>query len=209
MHTFLLRWLYTESERQRLTALLAERDNDLSAKEYKIRQARRLVEDERRARLAAEADREAFARQVLPFSTSLTLTSAFLPRLPHFTAQQSEGHDPARRGQAVRQRDPGARPAHRHHRASLALEVQPHAGVRKGDGARGRVGALFIQTISATSVRLTFLSFILADGVDPRRVRLQFRRDRRLARRVAQARECDGKQEAVFTQVRAGWPSNL
>ena len=67
---FILRWLYTESERQRLTALLAERDNDLSAKEYKIRQARRLVEDERKARLAAEADREAFARQVLSFSTN-------------------------------------------------------------------------------------------------------------------------------------------
>ena len=59
-----LRWLYTESERQRLTALCAEKDNELSAKEYKIRQARKLVEDERRARLAAEQDREAFARQV-------------------------------------------------------------------------------------------------------------------------------------------------
>ena len=58
------RWLYAESERQRLTALCAEKDNELSAKEYKIRQARRLLEDERRVRIAAEADREAFARQV-------------------------------------------------------------------------------------------------------------------------------------------------
>ena len=58
------RWLYTESERQRLTALCAEKDNELSAKEYKIRQARKLLEDERRVRVAAEADREAFARQV-------------------------------------------------------------------------------------------------------------------------------------------------
>ena len=64
MACYFLRWLYTESERQRLTALCAEKDNELSAREYKIRQARKLVEDERRARLAAEADREAFARQV-------------------------------------------------------------------------------------------------------------------------------------------------
>jgi hypothetical protein len=56
--------MYAESERQRLTSLLAEKDNDLAAKEYKIKQARRLVEDERRARVAAEADREAFAKQV-------------------------------------------------------------------------------------------------------------------------------------------------
>jgi len=58
------RWLYTESERQRLTALCAEKDNELSAKEYKIRQARKLLEDERRVRIAAEADRDAFARQL-------------------------------------------------------------------------------------------------------------------------------------------------
>ena len=82
MACYFLRWLYTESERQRLTALCAEKDNELSAREYKIRQARKLVEDERRARLAAEADREAFARQVRSIALRNFHFNTFVSVLP-------------------------------------------------------------------------------------------------------------------------------
>lgn len=58
------RWLAAENDRRQMAISLKERENELTAKDYKIQQARKMVEDERRGRLAAEQDRDAFAQQV-------------------------------------------------------------------------------------------------------------------------------------------------
>ena len=41
-----------------------DRDKELLAREYKIKQARKMVEDERRGRMLAEQERDLFAKQV-------------------------------------------------------------------------------------------------------------------------------------------------
>lgn len=58
------RWLAAENDRRQMAISLKERENELTAKDYKIQQARKMVEDERRGRLAAEQDRDAFAQQL-------------------------------------------------------------------------------------------------------------------------------------------------
>lgn len=58
------RWIHAETERQRLSTLVKEKENEVLSKEYKIKQARNLVEEERRGRQHAEADRDAFCKQV-------------------------------------------------------------------------------------------------------------------------------------------------
>jgi len=62
--TLAKRWREAELSRQEAVAAMRERDKDLLAKDYKIKQARKIVEDERRGRLQAEAERDAFAKQV-------------------------------------------------------------------------------------------------------------------------------------------------
>jgi hypothetical protein len=62
--TMAKRWREAELARHEAVAAMRERDKDILSKEYKIKQARKLVEDERRGRLQAEAERDAFAKQV-------------------------------------------------------------------------------------------------------------------------------------------------
>lgn len=59
------RWREAEIARRDTADLMREKDRELLAKDYKIKQARRIVEDERRGRLQAESERDNFARQVI------------------------------------------------------------------------------------------------------------------------------------------------
>ncbi|TRY61029.1 hypothetical protein TCAL_16342 [Tigriopus californicus] len=74
-------WLAAQHERQQLALTLKERDNELTAKDYKIQQARKMVEDERRGRLAAEQDRDAFAQQLDMLKDILLSPNSERPRL--------------------------------------------------------------------------------------------------------------------------------
>ncbi len=58
------RWREAEAQRRDQAAQGRERDRELLAKEYKIKQARKIVEDERKGRMQAEAERDVFAKQV-------------------------------------------------------------------------------------------------------------------------------------------------
>ncbi len=51
-------WREAEKTRIHMSEELRERDRELVAKDYKIKQARKIVEDERRGRLQAEAERD-------------------------------------------------------------------------------------------------------------------------------------------------------
>jgi hypothetical protein len=59
------RWATNERERAEMVETLKQRDRKLAAKDYNLKQARMLVEDERKARLQAEGEREAMAKQVV------------------------------------------------------------------------------------------------------------------------------------------------
>ncbi len=58
------RWRDAEVARRDQAAIMREKDRELLAKEYKIKQARKIVEDERKGRMQAEAERDVFAKQV-------------------------------------------------------------------------------------------------------------------------------------------------
>ena len=58
------KWQFEASERQRLTLLLTDKDNELSGKDYQIKQARKFVEEEQRAKLKAEAERDNLQKQL-------------------------------------------------------------------------------------------------------------------------------------------------
>jgi len=62
--TMAKRWREAELARQEAVAVVREKEKDILAKDYKIKQARKIVEDERRGRLQAEGERDAFAKQV-------------------------------------------------------------------------------------------------------------------------------------------------
>ncbi len=57
-------WARAEADFRAEATAARETKRELLAKEYKIQQARKMVEDERRGRKQAEAERDAFAKQV-------------------------------------------------------------------------------------------------------------------------------------------------
>ncbi len=70
------KWQYAETERSRLSVVLADKDKEIMTKEYQIKQARKMVDEERRQRLNAEDDRERLSKQIGMIKSLITADGA-------------------------------------------------------------------------------------------------------------------------------------
>ncbi len=62
--TWAKRWREADLARREQAEMLRDKDREILARENKIKQARNIVEEERKGRLQAEAERDTFAKQV-------------------------------------------------------------------------------------------------------------------------------------------------
>ena len=90
------RWKKSEVKREQLAILMKEKEKELLAKDYKIKQARKIVEDETKNRKQAECQRDALAKQlrmlkdVIMIGGVKTLDNDTLKKVQHIDSAASQ-----------------------------------------------------------------------------------------------------------------------